>query len=193
MNEFADDIKKAVEVLRKGGVILYPTDTVWGIGCDATDSKAVKRIFDIKKRADSKAMIVLVGSLAQLERTVSGIPDVAYQLIEFSEKPLTIIYDGVAPGSRIAPELIADDGTLGVRLTKEAFSGALCRAFGKPIVSTSVNISGQKPAAIFREIDPAIADAADYICTSRRADTGVASPSTIMRLGEDGSFTVIRP
>lgn len=187
-----NDIRAAIDVLRKGGIILYPTDTVWGIGCDATNSDAVRRVFEIKQRSDAKALITLVGSLAQLERTVSGIPDVAYQLIEFTDKPLTIVYDGVQPSARIAPELLAADGTIGVRVTSEPFSAALCRAFGKPLVSTSANISGHPTPAYFDEIAGEILAAADYVCTTRRDDRTPARPSTVMRLSEDGTFTVIR-
>ncbi len=188
------DIRAAVEVLRSGGVILYPTDTVWGIGCDATDSAAVRRVFDIKRRADAKALITLVGSIAQLERTVEGIPEVAYQLIEFSEKPVTIVYDRPAPMARIAPELLAQDGTLGVRVTAEEFSAALCSAFRKPLVSTSANISGEPAAACFDEISQEIVDAVDYVCTSRRDDCGRrAVPSSVIRLSEDGLFKILRP
>lgn len=187
-----NDIRAAVDVLRKGGIILYPTDTVWGIGCDATNSDAVRRVFEIKQRSDAKALITLVGSLAQLERTVSGIPDVAYQLIEFTDRPLTIVYDGVQPSARIAPELLAADGTIGVRVTSEPFSAALCRAFGKPLVSTSANISGHPTPAYFDEIAGEILAAADYVCTTRRDDRTPARPSTVMRLSEDGTFTVIR-
>lgn len=187
------DLRNAVDVLRKGGVILYPTDTVWGIGCDATNSEAVKKVFRIKQRDDAKALITLVGSVAQLERTVEGIPEVAYQLIEFSERPVTIIYDKSAPGAHIAPELQAPDGTIGVRLTNEEFSAALCRTFGKPIVSTSANISGHATPSSFREISQEILDAADYVCTTRRDEESAARPSTVMRLSEDGCFKIIRP
>ena len=187
-----NDIRAAVDVLRKGGIILYPTDTVWGIGCDATNSDAVRRVFEIKQRSDAKALITLVGSLAQLERTVTGIPDVAYQLIEFTDRPLTIVYDGVQPSARIAPELLAADGTIGVRVTSEPFSAALCRAFGKPLVSTSANIGGHPTPAYFDEIAGEILAAADYVCTTRRDDRTPTRPSTVMRLSEDGTFTVIR-
>lgn len=187
-----NDIRAAVDVLRKGGIILYPTDTVWGIGCDATNSDAVCRVFEIKQRSDAKALITLVGSLAQLERTVTGIPEVAYQLIEFTDRPLTIVYDGVQPSACIAPELLAADGTIGVRVTSEPFSAALCRAFGKPLVSTSANISGHPTPAYFDEIAGEILAAADYVCTTRRDDRTPARPSTVMRLSEDGTFTVIR-
>lgn len=192
--DFSSDIKAAVDVLRRGGVILYPTDTVWGIGCDATDSAAVRRVFEIKKRSDSKALITLVGSLAQLERTVDVVPEVAYQLIEYSERPLTIIYDRPAPSARIAPELIADDGTIAVRVTSEFFSAQLCGAFRKPLVSTSANISGQVSPRVYTEISPEILEAVDYVCLSRRdesADKDI-KPSSIMRLSEDGLFKIIR-
>lgn len=193
MSDYSEDIRAAVQVLRKGGIILYPTDTVWGLGCDARNSEAVARIFKIKQREDSKALITLVGNLAQLERTVDEVPDVAYDLIEFSEKPLTIVYDGASPVARLAPELLSSDSTLAVRLTKEAFSAELCRAFGAPLVSTSANISGQPTPTTFAEIDSAIIDAVDYVCTSRRNENEPAKPSTIMRLGSGGLFKVIRP
>lgn len=194
-NEYTDDIRAAVAVLKRGGVILYPTDTVWGLGCDATNSAAVKKVFEIKRRADAKALITLVGSLAQLERTVDIVPEVAYQLIEFSEKPLTIIYDRPSAAAGIAPELIADDGTIAVRLTGEAFSAALCNAFRRPLVSTSANISGAATPRVYTEISPEILEAVDYVCLSRREETPAADakPSTIMRLSEDGLFKVIRP
>lgn len=192
--DYASDIHAAVDVLRRGGVIAYPTDTVWGIGCDATDSAAVRRIFDIKHRADAKALITLVGSLAQLERTVDGIPEVAYQLIEYSTKPVTIVYDRPLPSARIAPELVAPDGTIGVRVTSEAFSKALCEAFRRPLVSTSANISGQPAPAVYTEISPEILEAVDYVCLSRRAETpSGAVPSSVIRLSEDGLFKILRP
>ena len=193
MSEYSEDIRAAVRVLREGGVILYPTDTVWGIGCDPRNAEAVAKVFKIKQRADSKALILLAGSLAQLERTVDEVPEVAYQLIEYSERPLTIVYDGTAPGARIAPTLLAADGTIAVRVSAEAFSRELCAAFGFPLVSTSANISGQAAAATFAEISPEIIAAADYVCTSRRDDNAPAKPSMVMRLSADGLFKIIRP
>lgn len=183
-----------MEVLRKGGVILYPTDTVWGIGCDATSGDAVRRVFEIKKRADSKALITLVGNLAQLERTVDCIPEVAYQIIEFSERPTTIVYDRAAPGARLAPELLSADGTIGVRLTTEEFSSRLCTVFGRPLVSTSANVSGQPSARCFDEISDEIRNAVDYICESRRDEAPAKDtrPSVVMRLAEDGFFKILR-
>lgn len=188
----SEDIRKAVEVLRKGGVILYPTDTVWGLGCDARNSEAVRRVFNIKRRADSKALITLVGSLAQLERTVTGIPDVAYQLIEFADRPTTIIYDGADPSARLAPELLADDGTIGVRVTSEDFSRELCLRSRMPLVSTSANISGKPTPTTFGDIASEILEAVDYVCTSGRDDSTPHQPSSIIRLSEDGLFKIIR-
>ncbi len=185
-----EDIRRAADVMRRGGVILYPTDTVWGIGCDARNSEAVKHIYEIKKRVDNKALITLVGDLGMLERTVCGIPDVAYDLIEFSERPLTIVYD---EGTGVAPELKGIDGTIGVRLTKEDFSQRLCRRVGAPIVSTSANISGEPTPRTFAEISPEILNAVDYVCATRRNDRTPGQPSSVMRLSEDGTFKVLRP
>lgn len=192
--DYVSDIRAAADVVRKGGIILYPTDTVWGIGCDATDSAAVKRVFEIKRRADAKALITLVGSIAQLERTADGIADVAYQLIEFSDRPVTIVYDRPLPAARIAPELVAEDGTIAVRVTAEEFSAGLCNALRRPLVSTSANISGQPAPACFAEISPEIIEAVDYVCLSRRAEAPGAGvrPSSIIRLSEDGLFRIIR-
>lgn len=148
-----DEIKKACEVMQKGGVILYPTDTVWGIGCDATNEEAVKRVYEIKQRTDSKAMLVLVDSMRKVEFYVDEIPPVAWDLVELSTKPLTIIYDGAR---NLAPNLIASDGSVGIRVTDEAFSKELCFRFRKPIVSTSANISGEPSPAVFSEISEEI-------------------------------------
>ncbi len=187
-----EDLRQAIATLRSGGVILYPTDTVWGLGCDARSSQAVRRIFSIKQRSDAKALITLVGSLAQLERTVTGIPDVAYQLIEYADRPTTIIYDGINPAAGIAPELVAADGTLAVRVTAEEFSRELCLRSRMPLVSTSANLSGRPTPATFAEIEPDIVAAADYVCTTRRTDTTPHVPSSIIRLSEDGLFKIIR-
>lgn len=188
------DIKACLDVLRRGGIIVYPTDTIWGIGCDACSSAAVKKVFELKKRADAKALITLVGSEGQLERTVADIPEVAWQLIEYNEKPLTIVYDSPAPEAGLAPELLASDGSLGVRLTSDAFCAELCRRLGHPLVSTSANVSGEKAPACFADISPEITSGADYVCLSRRDEKpsdGV--PSTVMRLSAGGLFKVLRP
>jgi L-threonylcarbamoyladenylate synthase len=190
-NDYSNDIKAAVDVLRKGGVILYPTDTVWGIGCDATNAEAVKRIYKIKQRDDHKAMITLVADLAALERTVEKVPDVAYELIECADRPLTIVYD---KGVGVTPELMGDDRTLAVRLTTEKFSASLCRALRRPLVSTSANISGQPTAKSFKQISQEIIDAVDYVCTSRRDEPvdKTVRPSMVMRLSDDGLFKILR-
>lgn len=188
--QYADDVRRAVETLRRGGVILYPTDTIWGLGCDARRSDAVRRIFDIKHRADSKALITLVSSLPMLDRTVASVPEVAEQLIEVSDTPITIIYDR---GTGVAPELLAPDGSIGVRLTREAVSAAICDGLGAPIVSTSANISGSPSPADFSGIAPEIIGAVDYVCTSRRLEHPAgAKPSTIIKISDGGLFTIIR-
>lgn len=188
--EMLADLKEATRVLCSGGVILYPTDTVWGLGCDATNEDAVKRIYEIKQRVQSKALITLVDGLAMLERTVEGIPEVAYDLIEFADRPLTVIYD---KGVGVAPNLLADDGTLAVRVTRDVFSASLCRNLRGPLVSTSANISTRPTPANFNEIETEIIEAADYVCLSRRDDMTRHRSSTIMRLAADGQFKIIRP
>ena len=159
MNEaIRQDVKKACEVMQKGGIILYPTDTIWGIGCDATNAEAVKRVYDIKKRADSKAMLVLVDSSVKVDFYVRDVPAVAWDLIDYATKPLTIIYDGAR---NLAENLLAEDGSVGIRVTGEAFSKELCFRFRKAIVSTSANISGQPSPANFSEISEEIKQAVD--------------------------------
>lgn len=184
-----DDIKAALDVLQKGGVILYPTDTIWGLGCDACNEEAVKRIYAIKNRIDSKSMLVLMENAALLERYVAEVPEIAYDLIELSEKPLTIIYDGA---KNLAKNLIAEDGSIGIRLTTEAFSGDLIRRFKRPVVSTSANISGKPSPACFGEIEQEIIDAVDYVVKYRQDDTSKAVPSSIMKLGRGGEIKIIR-
>ena len=187
--DFREDIKEAVRVMRAGGIILYPTDTIWGLGCDATNEEAVKKIYALKQRPDSKSMLVLTDHEAKLERIVEEVPEVAYNLIEVSEKPLTIIYSGA---KNIAPNLIAQDGSVGIRITKEAFSKALCEAFRMPIVSTSANISGQPSAHNFAEISDEIKQGVDYIVKYRQNDFSKASPSSIIKLEKGGVVTIIR-
>ena len=189
-----DDIKKAVECMRKGGVILYPTDTVWGIGCDATNAEAVKRVYEIKQREDSKALICLVDSDARMQRYFRNVPDVAWQLIDSLKeatdaKPTTLILDGAI---NLAPNLIAEDGSLGIRITNESFSKELCFRFQKAIVSTSANISGEPAAQNYCDIDPRILEAVDYVCWSRRQEHKPHTPSSIIKLTENGEVTVIR-
>lgn len=189
MGTIADEAKKCVEILRKGGVILYPTDTVWGIGCDATNPDAVKRVFDIKKRADSKAMLLLVDNADRLSRYVGTVPSVAWDLIELTTKPLTIIYDGAR---NLAPNLIAEDGSVGIRVTSELFSKELCYRFQKAVVSTSANISGEPAPNNFGEISQEIIDAVDYVVNYKQLEKGQAKPSSIIKLTANGTVTVIR-
>ena len=188
-----DDIKQAVECMRKGGVILYPTDTVWGIGCDATNAEAVKRVYDIKQRDDSKALICLVDNDARLQRYVRDVPDVAWQLIDSLKdsdaRPTTLILDGAI---NLAPNLIADDGSIALRITQEAFSKELCYRFQKAIVSTSANISGEPSAQNYCDIDPRIVEAVDYVCWSRRQEHQPHKPSSIIRLRENAEVEIIR-
>lgn len=184
-----EDLKAAVEVLKKGGIILYPTDTVWGIGCDATNADAVKRIYELKKRADNKSMLVLVDGLAMLERYVDGIPDVAYSLIELSEKPVTIIYD---KGVGLAENLTGQDGSVGVRVTEESFSKELCRRFRRPVVSTSANISGEPSAVIFDDIKSEIIENVDYVVKYRQDDITKRMPSSVIKLGAGGEVKILR-
>ena len=181
MNEaIRQDVKKACEVMQKGGIILYPTDTIWGIGCDATNAEAVKRVYDIKKRADSKAMLVLVDSSVKVDFYVRDVPAVAWDLIDYATKPLTIIYDGAR---NLAENLLAEDGSVGIRVTGEAFSKELCFRFRKAIVSTSANISGQPSPANFSEISEEIKQAVDYIVGYRQDEVGHTKPSGIIMLG----------
>lgn len=175
--------------MRKGGVILYPTDTVWGIGCDATNAEAVARVYEIKHREDSKAMICLVDSDNRLQRYVRNVPDVAWQLFDCAEAPTTIILDGAI---NLAPNLIAEDGSIAMRITREEFSKQLCYRFQKPIVSTSANISGEPTAQNYCDINHEIIDAVDYVCWTRRQEHKPHKPSSIIRLREDGQVKIIR-
>jgi L-threonylcarbamoyladenylate synthase len=188
-----EDIRNAVETMRKGGVILYPTDTVWGIGCDATNAEAVKRVYAIKQRDDSKALICLVDSDARMQRYFRNVPDVAWQLIdslkEGDGKPTTLILDGAI---NLAENLIAEDGSVGMRITNEPFSKELCFRFQKAIVSTSANISGEPAAQNYGDIDPRIIEAVDYVCWSRRQEHKPHTPSSIIKLKENGEVTIIR-
>lgn len=184
-----DEIKKACEVMQKGGVILYPTDTVWGIGCDATNEEAVRRVFEIKRRADSKAMLVLVDSPVKVDFYVDEVPEVAWDLIEMTTKPLTIIYDGAR---NLAHNLIAEDGSVGIRVTNEEFSKQLCFRFRKAIVSTSANISGHPAPSVFSEISDEIKKTVDYVVDYRREETGHPKPSGIIKLGKGGQIKIIR-
>lgn len=186
---FAADVNDAVACMKRGGVIVYPTDTVWGIGCDATDSRAVRRIFEIKRRAEAKALITLVGSMDMLLRYLDNPPQAALELAELATTPVTVIYDHPV---RLAPELLAPDGSAGIRLTAELFSSALCRALRRPVVSTSANISGAPTPGCFAEIAPEILDAADYVVRYRRHDRTRAKASSVIKITDDSVMTIIR-
>lgn len=184
-----EDIKQAVKVLREGGVILYPTDTIWGIGCDATNAAAVARVYGIKQRDDSKALICLVDSDARLQRYVRDVPDVAWELLDAVVRPTTVILDHAV---NLAENLIAADGSIGIRITQEPFSKELCYRFQKPIVSTSANISGMPAAQNYSDIAPEILEAVDYVCFSRRQEHQPHTASSIIKLSENGEVTIIR-
>lgn len=175
--------------MKKGGVILYPTDTVWGIGCDATNADAVAKVYKIKQRDDSKALICLVDSDARLQRYVRNVPNIAWDLIDAFTKPTTIILDNAV---NLASNLIAEDGSIGMRITTEKFSHELCYRFQKPVVSTSANLSGMPAAQNYCDIDPKLLEAVDYVCESRRGEHKPHKPSGIIKLSADGVVSVIR-
>ena len=184
-----EDIDKALDVLHKGGIILYPTDTIWGIGCDATNADAVKKVYELKKRVDSKNLLVLLDNAARLNAYVDTVPDVAYDLIDLSDKPLTIVFSGAR---NLPPNLVADDGTIGIRITNEIFSKTLCQRFKKPIVSTSANVSGEPSPGNFSEISDVIKSGVDYVVAFRQNEKQKASASSIIQLGPTGEVKVIR-
>lgn len=186
---FINDINKAVEIIKREGTILYPTDTIWGIGCDATNEKAVKKIYDIKKRSEAKSLIILVSDLTMLEKYVDEVPSVAYELIEYSEKPLTIIYD---KGVYLAENTLADDGSIGIRVTNDEFCKTLIQKLRKPIVSTSANISGEAAPSRFDDISEEIKSSVDYVVEYRQDDFSTSAPSTIIKLKNSGEIQIIR-
>ncbi len=187
--DFSEDIKKAIDVIKKGGIILYPTDTIWGLGCDAQNENAIKKIYEIKRRAESKSMLCLVDSIDRIYNYVDDVPEIAENLIDLAIKPITIIYEGA---KNLPISLIGEDKTIGIRVTKEAFSKDLCRRFSKAIISTSANISGEKSPAKFSEISDEIKKLVDYIVTYRQNDNNTASASQIIKLGKNGEVKVIR-
>jgi L-threonylcarbamoyladenylate synthase len=184
-----EEFRKAIEVLRAGGTILYPTDTVWGIGCDARNEQAVEKVYKIKERTESKSLIVLLHDESLLNKHIREVPAVAWDLIELSEKPLTIIFDQVGG---LAPNVLAPDHSCGIRICKDPFCNRLLHKFGRPLVSTSANISGQPTPRNFREISPEIRKAVDYIVDWRQDDLTLGEPSTIMRLKNNGEISVLR-
>ncbi len=175
--------------MNEGGVILYPTDTIWGIGCDATNEEAVRRVYQIKQRSDNKAMLVLVDSPVKVDFYVQDVPEVAWDLIEVADKPLTIIYSGAR---NLASNLIAEDGSVGIRVTNEEFSKRLCQQFRKAIVSTSANISGQPSPANYSEITEELKSMVDYVVGYRQEEMGHPKPSSIIKLDKGGVIKIIR-
>lgn len=190
MEIFEEDLRKACDVLAKGGIILYPTDTIWGIGCDATNDEAVKRVFDIKRRADGKALIVMVDSPVKVYFYVDAPPAVTFDLIEVSDKPLTIVYPR---GRNLSRLLLAEDGSVGIRVTSELFSRTLCQRYRKAIVSTSANISGEKAPANYAEIPEEIKSAVDYVVSYRREDTSKPAASSVIKVDDGGVIKILRP
>lgn len=186
---FRDDIREAVRVMQSGGVILYPTDTIWGIGCDACNEDAVRRVFEIKRRAEAKSVISLVDSEVKVEFYVRSVPDVAWQLWECADEPLTLVLDGAR---NLASGVIASDGSVALRVTREAFSRQLCMRMKRAIVSTSANIAGEPAPRCFSEISPEILQAVDYVCLSRRDEAPRQTPSHIIKIGPTGEVKIIR-
>jgi L-threonylcarbamoyladenylate synthase len=186
---FDDDIKECLTVLRNGGVILYPTDTIWGLGCDPVNPAAVERIFRIKSREKGKSLLILVDSETMLERYVTEMPEIAWEITAVSDDPLTIIYPG---GKNLAPGVCSEDGSIGIRICHDQFCNELIKRFRKPIVSTSANLSGRPSPGNFSEIDRSLTEAADYVVQYRQDDRRKSSPSPVIRLGVDGTIKIIR-
>jgi len=183
------DIAQCLKVLNAGGLILYPTDTVWGIGCDATNAEAVKRVYQLKQRDDSKALIVLIDSAEHLDHYVVDVPEIALELIDVAVKPLTIIYEGAY---NLASNVLGDEDSVGIRIPNDEFCHRLCERYGKPIVSTSANVSGHSTARTFAEINPSIVEGVDYAVQYRRNDDSRRQPSNIILLSRNGTFKIIR-
>lgn len=188
MNDVNTEVHNAFEIIQKGGIILYPTDTVWGIGCDATNPEAVARIYALKRREESKSMIVLMNGERMMYNVFKDIPEVAWQILDLSEKPTTLILDNPR---NVAANIIADDNTLGVRIVKEPFCYKLMERMKKPLVSTSANISGAPTPQSFKEISPEIRGGADYVVNLHRDKVG-GKPSAIIKLTNDSQVKIIR-
>ncbi|MBN1145367.1 MAG: threonylcarbamoyl-AMP synthase [Bacteroidales bacterium] len=183
------DIKAAIETLTKGGIILYPTDTIWGLGCDATRDDAVNKIYQLKKRMDNQPMLVLLDEAGKLDRYVTDVPEIAWDILEVTDKPLTIIY----PGARnLAESLVAPDGSVGIRIVQDEFCSKLIHLFGKPIVSTSANISGKLWPDTFKNVDESLVNGVDYVVRWRQDDHLKGKPSGIIKLGVNGEVRIIR-
>ena len=182
------EIHNAFEVIQNGGIILYPTDTVWGIGCDATNAEAVSKIYALKKRAETQSMICLMNGEKMMYNVFKDIPEVAWQIMDLSEKPTTLILDNPR---NVAPNIIAEDKSLGIRLVKEPFCFKLMERMKKPLVSTSANISGQPTPIAFKDISPEIVNGVDYVVNLNR-DKIAGKPSTIIKISNDSQVKIIR-
>lgn len=204
--DFSEELGKAVDVLRKGGVILYPTDTVWGIGCDATNPEAVAKVFQIKRRPDSKSLVLLAADMDMICRYVREIPEMAVQLVEVNDKPMTIIYPGAVCGDRpgedgkmpeanrntLAFNTVAEDGTVGIRVPMMDFCQKLAARLGRPVVSTSANISGEPTPAKFAEIAAEVVEAVDLVVDPALEKTSSGHASSIIKVGLDSTIEIIR-
>jgi L-threonylcarbamoyladenylate synthase len=186
---FDEDIKECLTVLRSSGVILYPTDTIWGLGCDPSDPAAVEKIFRIKSREQGKSLLILVDGEAMVERYVGEVPEIAWELAAISDDPLTIIYPG---GKNLAPGVCAEDGSIGIRICRDEFCSELIKRFRKPIVSTSANLSRKPSPGNFSEIDKSVIEAADYVVKYRQDDRRSISSSPVIKLSADGTIKIIR-
>jgi L-threonylcarbamoyladenylate synthase len=185
-----EEVDWCIQILKSGGTILYPTDTIWGIGCDATNSKAVEKVYAIKQRAESKSLIILVDSFDKIGTYVEKVPDIAFDLIKNIDTPVTIIYSGAR---KLAHNVIASDGTIAIRVTNDEFCNKLISKFGKPIVSSSANVSGVDAPLTFKNIDKEIIHGVDYTVAINHDKINRIKPSTIIRLHENGEFLIIRP
>ena len=184
-----EEIKKCLDVLQKGGTILYPTDTIWGIGCDATNQKAVKKIYLLKKRLESKSLIILLADPEEISNYVTDIPAIAWDLMKNVEQPLTIVY----PNARnLATNVIGPDKSIAIRVVKNEFCIRLIRSFGKPIVSSSANISGEQPPVIFKQVSKELITRVDYVVNLYQDVLSGVKPSRIIKLNENGEFKIIR-
>ena len=186
---FEEEIKESLNTLRKGGIILYPTDTIWGLGCDPTNESAVNGIFKLKSRVENKSLIILADGISMIERYVKDIPEIVYELIEVSDTPLTIIYPG---GKNLARGVCSDDGSIGIRICKDEFCSELISRFRKPIVSTSANLSGRPSPGNFSEIDKNLVDKVEYVVKYRQDDRSKNSASPVIKINKDGSIKIIR-
>ena len=187
--ERAEDIKNSIKAIREGGIIIYPTDTIWGLGCDATNLLAVEKIFEVKNREETKSLIILVDGIAMLERYVAEVPEIAYQLIEVTDSPLTIIYP---KGKNLAKGVCATDGSVGIRVCEVPFCAELIRGLRKPIVSTSANFSGAPSPTSFSGIDPKLIEMVDYVAEYRRDNANMVKASSLIKINADGTIAILR-